>query len=196
MILTIAIPTIEERREQFDALKKYIKRQMIGFESEVEIISACDNKEMSIGSKRDALYGMARGKYTVMVDDDDSIGKDYFKLVIPALKKNPDCVGYKEHVNWDGQKRGSIFSLRFKEWENCRPPRDGIWYHRTPFIKTPIKTEICQRVGVKDMRYAEDHDFAKRVYPHLKTEYYIDEFLYYYNTKPMSTIEIKNRYGI
>jgi hypothetical protein len=196
MLLTIAIATIEERREQFDALKKYIKRQMIGFESEVEIISACDNKEMSIGNKRDALYKMARGKYTVMVDDDDSIGDGYFKLVIPALKKKPDCVGYKEFINWDGQSRASMISLQFKEWENVRPIRHSIWYHRTPFCKTPILTEICREVGVKDMRFAEDHDFAKRVYPFLKTEVFIDEFLYYYNTKPMSAIEIKKRYGI
>jgi glycosyltransferase involved in cell wall biosynthesis len=196
MKLSILIATIEERREQFNALRGHIKKQIAGLESDVEIISACDNKEMSIGAKRDVLYKMAHGKYSVMVDDDDSLSDDYIKLVLPALKTEPDCVGYKEYVNFNGEARASIFSLRFKEWENCRPVRHGIWYHRTPFCKTPIKTEICRKVGVKDMRFAEDHDFAKRVYPFLKTEVFIDEFLYYYNTKPMSAIELKNRYGI
>ena len=193
MKLSILIATIEERAEMFNALVSEIEKQVT---KDVEILSLCDNKEMSIGTKRDKLYNMANGEYSVMIDDDDSISKDYVKLVIPALKTKPDCVGYKEWVNFNGVNRGSIFSLKFKEWENCKPVRHGIWYHRTPFCKTPIKTEICRKVGVKDMRFAEDHDFAKRVYPYLKTEVFIDEFLYFYQTMPMDAATIAKRYGI
>ncbi len=38
-------------------------------------------------------------------------------------------------------------------------------------------------VGVKDMRFGEDHDFANRILPFLKTEHYIDREMYIYQYK-------------
>lgn len=196
-LLTIALPTIEERRYEFELLHIFLQEMVrdCGYQKEVEIINLSDNKEISIGEKRDRLYKMAKGEYTVMIDDDDRVPEYYLEKLIPRLD-GVDCVGYIEHCLISGIQKLSSISLKHDRWENCKPVRNGIWYHRTPFFKVPIKTDICRKVGVKDMRYAEDADFAKRVYPHLKTENFIDDIMYYYHSEKMTTEEINKRFGI
>lgn len=197
MILTIAIPTIKEREKQFRTLATKLFRQKIPFLNDVEIIHLTDNKEISIGEKRDRLYKMAKGEYTVMIDDDDDVCTGYISKLMETLTfSDPDCIGYKERCIFGENERTSIISLKNKEWSNPKP-KDGIWYYRTPFFKVPIKTEICQEVGVRDMRFAEDIDFSKRIYNLLTTEFFIDEFMYIYNAPKELTEEAKNkRFGI
>lgn len=184
MILSILIPTVTGREESFAELEGFLKWQINISElsDKVEIKSICDNKEISIGQKRNKLLEMAQGEYCVMIDDDDSVHFQYLKKVLPALEKNPDCVGYKELCIYEGEKKAqsSCFSLRYKEWADNR---DGFDHVRSPFYKMPIKTEICRSVGFKDMRYGEDHDFAKRILPHLKSEVFIGDFMYIYRHK-------------
>lgn len=198
MILTIAIPTVIGREEEYEKLEQYIDLQITGCSAreEVEIIRLKDDKTMSIGKKRDTLYQMAQGKYTVMIDDDDTIHPEYIKKVLEALKDEPDCVGYYERVYMDGIQKKSIISLAYKSWRTLRPPRAGTHYLRSPFYKVPIKTEICQRVGVKDLRYGEDHDFSVRILPELKSEYFIPEYMYIYTAHTLTPQQQKERYGI
>ena len=191
--LSILIPTVEERADQLGHLIDFLSPQIT---SEVEVVINCDNKELSIGEKRAILYNDAKGKYSIQLDDDDRLAVDYVDRVLEAIDQNPDCIGYKEHIDWNGEERASIFSMRFGDWEDVTPPQNGIWYHRTPFFKTPIRTDLCQMVGVADMRYGEDHDFARRIKKHLRTEVFIDEFMYFYNTRPLTNEEFKKRYGI
>ena len=180
-LLTICLPTIESRKEQFAALKEYIELQTKKHGKNIEIITLCDNKEMSIGEKRQRLYEMAKGLYSWQIDDDDSILKGSIDLVMEAIKKElADCITFKELCIFEDRQEQSSFSLQWKEWADNVGGFDHV---RTPFCKTPIKTEICLHAGVKDMRYGEDHQFAKDVYPLLKTETYIDEFIYIYRYK-------------
>jgi hypothetical protein len=157
----------------------------------IEVIVYQDNKEISIGEKRNRLYKMASGTYSVMWDDDDGCADSSLRLITKALKSEPDCVGYKEMCNIDGVQKTSNFSLRYTDWHDN--PGDGFDYARTPFFKTPILTSLCQQVGVTDMRFGEDHDFARRIKPLLHKEEYIDEFIYHYNH--VST-DHNERYGI
>lgn len=183
MILSILIPTIKGREKQFNALEEFLQWQInqASVWNEVEIKSLCDNKEMSIGAKRNELLKMASGDYCIMIDDDDTVDFRFIELVLLALEKKPDCIGYKELCIYEGKRiESSIFSKKYKDWQENF---DGFNHVRTPFYKAPIKTELCRNVGFKDLRYAEDHDFAKRIYPLLKTEEYIDEFMYIYRYK-------------
>lgn len=181
-ILTIAIPTIVTRKDSFNLLYYHLLNQVneFGLKKEVEIISECDNKEISIGAKRQKLYEKARGKNTVQLDDDDWVPNNFLYEAVRACKKGADCVGYLEDCHIGGKRKRSIFSRRFKEWgENI----GGFDYVRTPFFKSPILTSICREVGVADMRFGEDHDFAIRVLPFLKTEVFINEIMYIYRHK-------------
>jgi hypothetical protein len=195
MKLSILIPTVIERAEQFHKLRQFIFRQIIDFELEdqVEIVYLQDNKEISVGKKRDDLYKLAKGEYSWMIDDDDWI--DYQAVPKIILKLNTtapvDCVGFKELCIFDGKRvESSDFSLIYGGWADNE---NGFNHVRTPFFKTPIKTSLCTFIGVADLRFGEDHDFANRIRPYLNREAYIDEFIYIYrhNASPHN-----ERYGI
>jgi glycosyltransferase involved in cell wall biosynthesis len=194
--LSICIPTVKGREKTFESLYREICLQIEqhNLKKEVQVVVEKDNKEISIGAKRDKMYKKAKGLFSVQIDDDDFIPKDYVKTIYDATFHKVDCIGYHEYCTFDGGRpQKSDFSLKHKMWRDFNPPKNGFHHARTPFCKTPILTKICQKVGVKDMRFGEDHDFAVRVFPFLKTEHYINRTMYFYRYKT----EIHNqKYGI
>jgi glycosyltransferase involved in cell wall biosynthesis len=178
MILSILVPTTIERSKVFNRLLHEIKRQIKPFKKQIEILSLCDNKEMTIGEKRNKLYQMAKGKYSWQIDDDDWIHPDAIEKIMKAVENDSDCITFSEVVIFDGKRlENSNFSLKYVDWADNQ---DGYNHVRIPFFKTPIKTEICRLVAVKDIRFAEDHEFARSINPLLKTETHIDDYLYWY----------------
>lgn len=157
--------------------------------TEIEVLVGCDNKETPIGRKRQLLYTLANGAYAWQVDDDDLIASDAIPLILEAIAREPDCITFEEKVVIDGVEKRSNFSLKYPDWgEN----QDGFDFVRTPFFKTPIKTQICQQVKVPPIRFGEDHGFARLIQPLLQTEVHIDKQLYYYQHTSSSFTE---RYG-
>lgn len=183
-LLTIAIPSIISRSKEFNILYAFIHNQITdnNLQDEVELIYEIDNKEISIGAKRQILIERATGKFLVMIDDDDWIHDNYVRLVVSAIIDNPgiDCIGYREKCIIINRHERSCISLRFKEWSDNKHGFDHV---RTPFFKTPILTDHCKMIGCEDMRFGEDHDFANRIYPLLKNEYFIDKSMYIYRYK-------------
>ncbi len=199
MMLSICIPSVVGREESFNSLVSEIERQIkkAKAEDKVEILTDVDNKEVSIGYKRNRMYQACQGEYAVQIDDDDRVASNYVSSVLDALKSSPDCVGYLEECKINGQIMFSSFSLSHLKWRSLhKPDAMGCVFHRTPFTKTPIKTDICRKVGVKDMRWGEDHEFAKRVRRHIKTEEFINEVMYYYTFDKLTRKEHNERYGI
>lgn len=193
IILSILIPTVLERADQFDKLRQHIICQLMDYdlEDDVELLHIQDNKEMTIGEKRNKLYRKAKGMYSLQVDDDDWLHPQAIPLIVNELRKYPDCVGYKELCIYDGKRvESSNFSKRYGGWADNV---DGFNHVRTPFFKTPIKTRICLQCPIPAVRFGEDHEFAKAIYPLIETEQYIDEFIYIYqhNSTPHN-----ERYGI
>jgi len=189
-ILSIQIPTVVGREMLFDKLYKEVQKQAKPFKNDVEVIFLKDNKEFSIGAKRQKLYEMSKGYYSWQIDDDDWIHPEAIYMIMQALKETPDCITFKEKCFINGREESSLFTLAYKEWcENT----GGFEHIRTPFHKTPILTKLCLKAGVKDMRYGEDHQFAKDIYPLLKKEAYIDEYLYIYRYKYEDS---QKKYGI
>lgn len=190
-ILSILIPTIFGREQLFRAHLEHLKEQAKGLP--VSFHSLCDNKQMSIGSKRDMLYNMADGLYSVQLDDDDWEVDDYVQTVVSALEENPTCthLGYEEKIEALGRDfkvKRSIWSYRFNDWETT-----ALKYHRTPGCKTPILTKLCKQTGVKDMRFGEDHDFSRRIKPLLTEEVFIPRQMIIYRYKYE---EHEKKYGI
>ena len=189
VLLSILIPTIPERSELFNKLIDVIRPQLT---DKVEVLFNPKPKgEISIGTKRNILYNEANGLYSVQIDDDDTIPAYFVKEVLAAIREVPDCVGYKEHCTIDGKVQDSVISITNKEWYSINST-----HFRTPHFKTPILTELCKQVGVKDMRFGEDHDFAKRIYPLLKTEKFIPLEMYYYTANSLTPQQHKERYGL
>jgi glycosyltransferase involved in cell wall biosynthesis len=188
-LFTIAIATIETRKAQFDALMAHLAKQVPGHS--VEIISECDNKQISIGRKRQNLLERARGKYIAFVDDDDWTSDRYVPLIMKALESQPDCVGFLiDCTSNGGPIKKAIASIRYKEW---RENADGYAHCRSPYHKTPVKTELALKAGFPDLRYGEDRIFSQKIVHLVKTETFVNEVCYQYrfHSEPFN-----KKYGI
>lgn len=160
----------------------------------VEILSIRDNKEMSIGEKRELLYRQAAGDYSWQIDDDDSISDNAIKLILEAIKQNPDCITFEEYCLMNGVEYKSNHSLAYAKWEGdgSAELEDGFHFHRTPFMKSVIKTEIAKLVPVPHCRFGEDNMWADELQKHLKTEIHIPSQLYRYIH---TSSDFNERYG-
>jgi hypothetical protein len=113
-LLSILIPTVVGRERQWNELHEIIFAQVkvtTGFmcsddrrftgggAGEVELLTCKDNKEITIGEKRELLYHRANGLYSFQIDDDDSIAPDAIKLILEAITQLPDCITFQEHIN-------------------------------------------------------------------------------------------------
>lgn len=188
MKLSILIATIESRKDLYNNLLMHINNQKT---DDVEIISACDNKEISIGAKRQALLRMAAGDYVSFVDDDDMISSNYIKNILKAIETNPDCIGFL--INCSGTS--GVTASASNQWLTWGDKVGGFDYVRTIYHKNPIKRSIALQVGYKDLRFAEDHDYSLRLKQSglLKSEEFINEVMYEYRFKYEDP---KTKYGM
>ncbi len=157
-----------------------------------ELITCKDNKELTIGEKREMLYNKANGLYSWQIDDDDSISDNAIQLILNAIKSNPEvsCITFREKCMMNGEYKSSNHSLKYSQWMDNQ---DGFSYVRSPFYKDVIRTDIAKTVPFPPIRYNEDEQWSMALYPHLKTEIHIDEELYYYQYTETNHNE---RYGI
>lgn len=190
-LLTFLIPTIVGRESQFRDLTRYLWALAQSYP--IDVLGCKDNKEMSIGAKRQKLIESCETEYFVMVDDDDVVPGWYISEVKRALATKPDCITYQECVMFDDKQYSCNHSLRYLDWADNVEGYDHV---RTPFYKDVIRTDLALKAGFSDMRYGEDYDFAKRLLPLLNTEVHVDRIMYYYYGTRLTPKEHKTRYGI
>lgn len=161
--------------------------------NEVQIDWLEDNKEISVGRKRQLLLENASGGFVVGFDSDDWPAQDYVISIVSAIKSNPniDHVGFYELCTFNGERpRLSLFSIRYHKWgENV----DGHHYIRCANPKSVIRREKALQVGFEDSRFGEDIKFSEAVTPLLVSEVFIDKILYHYR---YVDTEFNERYGI
>lgn len=194
-LLSILIPTVVGREDQLEVFLKELNRQIGELElpGSVKIQIKKDNKEMTVGEKRNILYQESVGLYSFMPDDDDAVAPDFIKKVVEAIKSSPDCITYYEHVDIDGEVSKSNHSIKYSGWHDNPTWPEGFKYARTPYFKDVIKTEIARSVQVPAIRYNEDEQWSNALLPHLKNEIHIDEFMYFYKHISSNPTE---RYGL
>ena len=111
MLVSVLIPTISERGEQFQKMsnKLYTQIKANQFEKKVEIISICDNRTIPLSVKRNMLQKMSSGKYFVSLDDDDEFTDDFLKRVVTHIEsldpnKYQDIIGYNQLAKVSGNR--------------------------------------------------------------------------------------------
>ena len=182
MLLSLLIPTLEERRVNLERLLSKLHGQIEreGLTEQVEIRILCDNREQPTGVKRNALIEMALGEYVAFVDDDDDVCDNYFGLIVAALQSHPeiDCLGIIGIVYFrHSHPHRFVHSLRYDHYfSKC-----GVYY-RPPYILNPIRRSVAQQFKFVATNYAEDAEWAMRIARSgaLRTEHFIDQPLYYY----------------
>ena len=193
-LLTILIPTVVGREAEVDRLIGNIDLQfsILGVHNEVEVIQLKDNKEITIGEKRERLYKMANGLFSWMIDDDDAIAPDAIQNILAVIIDNPHipCITFRENCMMNGEYKSSNHSIKYEKWSDNF---DGYDYVRCPFYKDVIRTDIAQSVPFEYVRYNEDEKFSMAIKPLLTDEAHIDKEIYFYIYEPKDTHE--ERYG-
>lgn len=198
MKISILICSITDRDAQLKKLLDNLYGQRIPYTEEVEILTEVDNKEISVGAKRQKLLERAKGKWVVWFDDDDIPSQRYIKLIIDAITNNKDidCIGIRGLMTTNGgNPKTWLHRLGYKiEGDGNTPTKYGYDYVRPIIHFNPVLRSKALIAGFKDMRYGEDMDYAERLNKLLTKEYFIDEELFHYNYT--STVPHNKKYGI
>jgi len=209
MKLSILIATTKSRVSMFEELLHEFDRQLIEQSKtmrsfgtalndlitrtteQVELIALSDNKEISIGAKRQKLLELAQGDFVVFFDDDDQPSPDYVSMILDAITPDVDCVGMNVYMTTNGKNpQRCCHSLRYKQWANNV---DGWDYVRNITHFNPVRRDVALKVGFKDLRFGEDKLYSDGVSALLRNEAYITEPLFHYRYK---TEPHNEKYGI
>jgi glycosyltransferase involved in cell wall biosynthesis len=182
-LFSILICTLVKRQAMFRALSHLLEVQAKSCRlgDQVEILSAVDNGEMSVGKKRNHLIATANGRFISFIDDDDRIDPNYVKIITDIIKTNSDidCVGMTGIYTVDGKNpRKFVHSLQCKEYFE----KDGVYY-RCPNHLNPIRRDCIKDIKFPEINYGEDSKWAFEIRDKnlLKKEVMYDKTpLYYY----------------
>lgn len=180
-VWSILICTLHERAEQFERLCKKLQNQIeqLRLSDTIEILYFNDNRENSVGFKRNALLRASQGKYVCYVDDDDDIHDQYIEFIYNRLIKNPDCLSLAGIITFDGiSSCHFIHSLQYDYYFD----KDGV-YFRPPNHLNPIRRSIAVQFSFPERNFEEDTDWAMQLARSklLKTEEIISEPYYFYH---------------
>jgi len=155
---SILIPTIVGRETTLQRLLGAIREkvQRIAPELQVEYCVEVDNREMSVGTKRQKLLEKARGKYLAFIDDDDDITDAYVEDVVEMIRGN-----------WPTMRlRGQISKYTFTHSiENSLTDTmaKGEVFLRPPNHLNPMLSDVAKLIRFKDAVRGEDLDWTIRM---------------------------------
>jgi glycosyltransferase involved in cell wall biosynthesis len=166
----------EQVWEQYDALPADDQRR-------VEILMLTDNKQMTVGDKRNTLVGAAQGRYVAFVDDDDRIEADYLAALLAATGSGADVITFWAAVTING---GPVklchYGLEFDRDRNT-----ALRYERLPNHICAVLREVALRLRFPSTSYGEDAVYARALKAFLLSEQHIPRVLYHYDYSDATT---------
>lgn len=181
--ISILIPSIVERSDSFKALKFDLQQQRSKLENplDIQILTLVDNKERSIGFKRNWLVEHAAGEYMCFIDDDDIVHEKYIEILLAATKTGADCCSFIGEYFQDGKfDRLFYHSLKYNRWYD-----DALGYYRYPNHLNCIKRDLVKDIFFPETNFGEDHNWSTTVHSlgRLQTEAEIPMPIYKYMFK-------------
>ena len=178
--LTVCVMTVPRRIDNvFIKLIKELERQ-VGDRTDVEILGLYDNKLQPTGSKRNRLINIARGKFIVFIDDDDSIAEDYISSITESIVQYPDvdCIlfDFLTTNKVSGEKILGSCSIKYNYYK-----QEGTFWFGKPFHIMAWRTELARKHAYKDITINGDINWSSRAYYDIKKEARINKTLYYVN---------------
>jgi len=155
---SVLIPTIPGREAKLRALITSIQEKVARIcpELRLELCVAFDNRETSVGMKRQQLLTQAKGKYLSFIDDDDEITDEYVEDV-------KECFHGGYHVM---RLRGRIDPYTFTHsLENnlTTSMARGEVFLRPPNHLNPMMADVAKFIHYKDAFRGEDLDWTIRM---------------------------------
>lgn len=141
------------------------------------------NSNHGVSYTRNLAINLARGKYLVFVDSDDSVEPSYVEDLLYPVENHYDMsiCGLKEVFVDTGKVK-----VREKKGELTGFLRQDL-YHLMPFLRIPVckiyKMSIINRYHLRfaeDISYGEDQLFNYMYYYHINNYCFIDKSLYIY----------------
>jgi glycosyltransferase involved in cell wall biosynthesis len=192
-IWSILICTLEERTECFAKIYNKLQSQIEAhnLKDQVEILFFKDNREQSIGFKRNSLLKESHGEYVCFVDDDD-VHDLYISMIYEKLAQKPDCVSLVGIMTTQG-RNPEIF-LHSIRYNNKYCTENGIHF-RPPNHLNPIKRSIAIQFSFPENNFGEDRQWALALKQSglLKNEavinvpYYFYQYDGKYHTQPVKS---------
>ncbi len=178
---SILICTLDEREELFSHIYGKLTQQIKDhhLENRVEVLYFKDNRENSIGKKRNELMQKSRGMYVNFIDDDDDIHDEYIKMLHEKITQKPDCISLQGIITFDGiYPRPFFHSVEYSTYFE-----DEKGYYRPPNHLNVMKRSVASQFLFPNISYGEDTDWAMQVCRAslLKTEEKISTPYYFYN---------------
>ncbi len=156
--ISFLVPTIPGRDASLQRLLQSIHERMgrIAPSLRYEIRLGFDNREASVGRKRDNLLQASKGKYSAFVDDDDEITDAYIEDLAETIKGNYHVMRLRGTV----QQYTFTHSLAVKLTE---PMARGNEFVRPPNHLNPMLTDVAKLIRFKDASRGEDLDWTMRM---------------------------------
>jgi hypothetical protein len=177
---TAMIATIPGREGKLQSLLASIREKVnrIAPNLRLEICLDFDNKESSIGDKRQRLLQRAAGKYLSFIDDDDDITDAYVEDVWAMIQGNFHTMRLRG-------KMGQYNFVHSTAIKLTDPMATKDIFQRPPNHLNPMLSDIAKLVPFKSASYGEDLDWTMSLCRtgFLQTEYRNEERVHYiYNT--------------
>jgi len=155
---SVLIPTIPGREESLKRLLESIREKVarIAPHLRVEYCIKFDNKEMSVGLKREDLLQNAKGKYMAFIDDDDMIADEYIEDLVETIR------GSYPVMRLRGQIQQFTFTHSLENRLDGPMARDGVFL-RPPNHLNPTMTDVAKLIHFKDSLRGEDLDWTIRM---------------------------------
>lgn len=184
VIWSILIATIQERHAQFKLLALDLLRQIktLGLEEQVEIVFYPDDRQVTVGYKRNQLINCAQGQYISFIDDDDLVHANYVGLIYPHLLTNPDCVKLVGVMTQPGHAPIlRVHSIKYPEYLNTPD-----CLYRPPTHLNPMRKSIANQFKFLETNFGEDKYWTMQIAKSglLKIEADMTEPYYFYQFDP------------
>lgn len=191
---SILIPTLVERSATFDRLMLSIKEKVdrICPDLKIEYCILRDNREQSIGKKRQTLLQGAQGKYMCFVDDDDALTDAYFEDALACIR------GEFQVCRLRGEMAQYTFTHSIENTLMSPMARDEVFL-RPPNHLNIMLADVAKLIPFGDATRGEDLDWTISLarLGFFDTEYRSDEsrihYIYQLGTRTVhpSTLEMQ-----
>lgn len=186
IILSVLMPTIPQRVEQFTALYNELMSQVTYMHTvhpslgQIEVLIDSRDRFLdggpSIGTKRDALLQRATGKYLNFLDDDESIAPNYLETLVRLCSKDKDVCTFRNLTKTDGYWTIIDMGLHFADEEATpdRITRRSFWHI------CPIRSTYAKTARFPDTNYGEDAAWIAKVRKFVRSEAKSDAVIHCY----------------
>lgn len=183
MKLSILIPSMYHRHAYLSRLLGMLALQNKECLNKTEVIINTDNRQTTLGKKRNDLLAQAKGEYIVFIDDDDTISEDYLLRIFEGINYGVDHIGITMLYQPDRGPHGTVKCSKYYKWEE----KNGIYYRSAQHV-CPIKASIAKQFSFPEINYGEDKIYAEKINSLIQTEHLIDTPIYFYLDRINKTV--------